>query len=444
MKVRDSICALASGQGRAGVAVLRLSGPDAGAAVIDLCGGLPEARRASLRTLRDPISGEALDRALVLWFPGPDSFTGEDVAEFHLHGGPAVVRAVLAALCARTGCRPAEAGEFTRRAYLAGKLDLTEVEGLADLVAAETEAQRRQALRQMEGAFGQRIEAWRGRLIRNLAHLEATIDFSEEDLPPGLETQLLADIGDLAQEIKATLTEAEQGINLRDGFRIAILGAPNAGKSSLLNALAARDVAIVSEVAGTTRDVIEVHLELAGQSVILVDTAGLREATDGIEREGIKRALAQAGTADLRLALVDGTEINGSDEVLNLLQPGDLTLVSKADLRRAGSSGPAGALTISARTGEGMSNLIRALEKVVRSRAGLTENAGITRDRHRLALEEVAQALGSALAAFEDGAGTELVAENLRLATRALGRLTGRVGVEDLLDVIFREFCIGK
>lgn len=427
------IFALATGAGRSAVAVIRLSGLGCGAMVQALAGPLPAPRRASLRVLRH--GGVPLDRALVLWFPGPASYTGEDSAELHLHGGPAVIAAVAAALEALGG-RPAEPGEFTRRAFLHGRMDLTAAEGIADLIAAETEAQRRQALRQAEGGLAQLHAAWAQRLTRLLARQEAFIEFEEEDLPSDLDAQVEADAATLRAEMAAMLAEGDRGEKLREGLTIAILGAPNAGKSSLLNALAGREAAIVSARAGTTRDVVEVRLILAGVPVTLADTAGLREAADEIEAEGVRRALARAETADLRL-LVFAADAAPDPVTLGLRGPNALTVLNKVDL---GTGAMEGALAVSARTGLGLGDLRQRLEDAAALRAGLADGAMLTRPRHRAALRE-------ALAELErlPHAGLpELRAEALRAALRALSRLTGRVDVEQVLDLVFGEFCIGK
>ncbi|HYC03405.1 MAG TPA: tRNA uridine-5-carboxymethylaminomethyl(34) synthesis GTPase MnmE [Azospirillaceae bacterium] len=438
----DTIFALASAPGRGAVQIIRISGPEAGNALATLTGKpLPPARQAALTALHDPVGGEVMDRALLLWFPTPSSFTGEDVAELHLHGGRAVLSAVTAAL-AGLGLRVAEPGEFSRRAFENGKLDLTEAEAIADLVEAETAAQRRQALRQMQGELGRLYEDWRSRLVRALAHLEADIDFPDEDLPESVAPAVRPVLESLAAEIGAHLDDGHRGERLRDGVSIAILGAPNAGKSSLLNAIARRDVAIVSARAGTTRDVIEAYLDLGGFPVVLADTAGLRDAADEIEQEGIRRARARAEAADLKLLVFDaGT---GPDAETLALAGGDALLVlNKADLLT--SPAPAGvgghpAIVVSAASGEGLPSLLSALQSRV---AELVTGSGappLTRARHRAALEECRAALLRALAAPLP----ELAAEDVRLAARALGRITGRVDVEDLLDVIFRDFCIGK
>ena len=436
----DTIFALSTARGRAGVAVIRVSGPAARPAVIALAGRVPVARKARLALLTDPEGGDEIDRALVLWFPGPASFTGEDVAEFHIHGGPAVIGATLAALGRLETCRLAEAGEFSRRAFEHGKLDLTGVEGIADLVEAETSAQRRQALRQMGGCFARLTEAWARRLVRALAHLEAAIDFPDEDLPGDLLAPVLVEAGSLAVEIRRHLADGRRGEILRDGLSVALIGPPNSGKSSLLNALAGRDAAIVSAVAGTTRDVIEVHLDLGGYPVILADTAGLRDSGDAIEQEGMKRALARAESADIVLIILDISDAvsreTGPGGLAAGLEPGaSMTVWNKIDLDPA----PPGAIGVSARSGAGLEQLVQRLTEAAEQRLGGSAPM-VTRQRHRAALEDCAAALDRAHSAGEPA----LVAEDLRLAVRALGRITGEVDVEDLLDIIFRDFCIGK
>lgn len=438
MSAAATIFALASGAGRAAVAVLRISGPGSAAVVQALAGRLPPPRHASLRRLRNA-AGEVLDQALVLWFPAPGSYTGEDSAELHLHGGPAVVAAVAEALVA-TGARPAEPGEFTRRAFLHGKLDLTGAEGIADLIEAETEAQRRQALRQAGGALSRLYAGWAERLTRLLARQEAFIEFEDEDLPGDLDARVAADAAALAAELTAHLQDGGRGERLRDGLAFAIIGAPNAGKSSLLNALAGREAAIVSARAGTTRDVVEVRLALGGVPVTLADTAGLREAGDEIEAEGIRRARQRAGEAALVLALF-ACDAPPDAETLAALPPDALVIASKADLgvvpRTIAGRPP---LVLSVRTGAGVEALRARLAEEAARLAGLTTAAAITRPRHRAAVQEALHWL-SVLA---DAPMPELRAEALRAAVSALGRITGRVGVEQVLDLVFGEFCIGK
>ncbi|HIJ61609.1 MAG TPA: tRNA uridine-5-carboxymethylaminomethyl(34) synthesis GTPase MnmE [Rhodospirillaceae bacterium] len=439
----DTIFAQASGIGRAGVAVWRLSGPEAGAALRHLTGrALPPPRQARLAVLADA-GGQPLDRGLVLWFPAPASFTGEDVVELHSHGGRAVAAAITEALLGQ-GLRPAEAGEFSRRAFAHGKLDLTQAEAIADLTAAETEAQRRQAWRQMDGALMRLYEDWRRRLLAAQAHLEAEIDFADEDLPAGVGSAARRALGELAGEMEAHLADGGRGERLRDGLSVAILGAPNVGKSSLLNRIAGRPAAIVSSTAGTTRDVIEVHLDLAGFPVILADTAGLREVADAVEAEGVRRAQARAGSADLRLVVLDGQALPALDATsLALLGEGSLAVVNKRDL--AGGDWPETiggqpVLAVSAATGEGIDGLLVALAGQAAAILAGGEAPALTRARHRLALAEATQALRQG----QQEPLPELAAEDVRVAARAVGRITGRVDVEEMLDVIFRDFCIGK
>lgn len=435
----NTIFALASARGRSGIAVIRISGPAVGAMLEEIVGFRPRDRNAHPARFRDPDTGEVLDKGLVLFFSGPRSFTGEDVAEFHLHGSRAVVEGVLRVLGRRPGFRLAEPGEFTRRAFENGKLDLTEVEGIADLVAAETAAQRRQALRHLEGEIGRIYENWRERLVRALAYLEAEIDFSEDDLGSGIGETVNFEVRTVLAEIEADLADRRRGEILRDGVSIVILGPPNAGKSNLLNTLARREVAITSTVAGTTRDVIEAHLDLGGYPAILADTAGLRESADPVEREGIRRARQRGEAADLRIFLFDASEAGSIAGLYNPEDEDTLLVANKVDLLEDRSGLPEAALSLSLRNGEGVSALLVRLEAAVRNKLDGAAPA-VTRARHREALEECSEHLRRSLHAELP----ELGAEDLRLAARALGRVTGRVDVEELLDVIFRDFCIGK
>ncbi len=489
----DTIFAVASGAGRAAIAVMRISGAASAAVLRALGGRLPAPRRASLRRLRNA-DGEELDHAMVVWLPGPGSYTGEDAAELHLHGGRAVIEGVADALVA-LGARPAEPGEFTRRAFLNGRMDLIEAEAVGDLVEAETSAQRAQALRQLDGALGAIFRDWAERLRVLLAQQEALIDFPDEDLPVETEALALSELAALTREVGAHLDDGRRGERLREGLVFAVTGAPNVGKSSLVNALAERDVAIVAPTPGTTRDALETRVVLGGVPVTLVDTAGLRETQDAVEAEGVRRARARAEAADLLIEVrVEGEQgLQASPLSAGELaregdrlwgersrrhralvprgpsprgrsqrdpsprdpspQPpptggggvggeislcaGTLLIANKIDL---GGAVPSDALGISVRTGEGMDVLRVRLAAVAR---GLTDAAGpppLTRARHRAALQEAA----ACLARGADAELAELRAEDLRLALRALGRITGQVGVEDLLDTIFRHFCIGK
>lgn len=443
--MRRTIYALSSGAGPAGIAVIRISGEDAGAVLLRLAGreALPAPRRAVVAALRDPGGGRPIDDALVLWFPAPHSYTGEDVTEFHVHGGPAVIAAMLAALGRLDGVRMAEPGEFTRRAFGNGKMDLTAAEGIGDLIAAQTEAQRQQALRQAEGELARVYDGWRDRLVRMLAHLEAYIDFPDEDIPHEVSAERDDEILALVDSIVRHIDDSRRGERLRSGLDIAIVGPPNAGKSSLLNRLARRDAAIVSETAGTTRDVIEVAMDLGGYPVVLADTAGLREAEGSIEEEGVRRARARAEAADLRIVVLDGRDPESVAGAADVIGASSLVALNKCDLGPSATriDEPClGTCPISATTGEGLDAFLALLEAAVRERIGLAAQPGITRARHREALEHCLAALQRAQAAGRP----ELVAEDLRLAARALGRITGRVEVDDLLDVIFRDFCIGK
>ena len=446
-----TIFALSSGRGRAGIAVLRVSGPEAGGALRALAGKVPAPRAATMAALRDTTdSGAMLDHGMLLWFPGPASATGEDVAEFHVHGGPAVVAALLGALGRLPGLRPAEAGEFARRAFANGKLDLTQAEALADTIEAETEAQRVQALRQLDGELGRTLERWREEILRGLAGVEAAIDFAEDDLPADAAAAAAARVHRLAPEMDEYLADARRGERLRGGVHAVLLGAPNVGKSSLLNRLARRDAAIVSATAGTTRDIVEVHLDLGGYPLVVADTAGLRGDAGEIEGEGVRRALARAESADLKLAVFDGEEWPATDpRTRALLDDDTLVVVNKSD-RIAGGPPEAAEVAgrpvwfVSARTGAGMEGLLAALEAALSERAGLGESAGLTRARHRDSLAECVASLRRFLARGGGAAELELAAEDLRLAARAVGRISGRVDVEDVLDRVFAEFCIGK
>ncbi len=439
-----TIFALSSAPGRAGVAVVRVSGPRAGPALDALASPRPTDRVAALRRVRSPESGEVLDQALVLWLASPKTETGEDMAEFHLHGGPAIVKAVLAALSALPGCRLAEPGEFARRAFENGKIDLAQVEGLADLIEAETEAQRRQAVAQMAGALSALYEGWRARLIEACALTEAAIDFSDEaDVAADAFARARGIVETLRGAIAAHLDDDNRGEILREGFRVVLAGAPNVGKSSLLNALARREAAIVSEEAGTTRDVIEVRLDLGGYPVIVSDTAGIREPRGSIEREGIRRTLAHAREADLILWLSDASALEEAAPPAELAARGDkllLAVANKIDL--PGARPASDAIPVSAKTGAGIDALTRRLGDIARDRIGVSASPAITHVRYRQHLHACLAALNAFLAGV--ASDIELRAEELRQAAHALGRITGRVDVEDVLGEIFGRFCIGK
>lgn len=443
MAAPTTIFALSTAPGHSGVAVIRISGPCAGDVLDRMSPPRPDHRYAALRRIRDPHSGDLLDEALVLWFAAPRTETGEDMAELHLHGSPAVVKAVLSALGSLEGCRLAEPGEFARRAFENGKLDLAQIEGLADLIDAETDAQRSQALAQMRGALSNLYEGWRRDILEASALMEAAIDFSDEDdVATDAADRALAIVRKLEGEIAAHLDDGHRGEILRDGFRVVLAGPPNAGKSSLLNALARREAAIVSEEAGTTRDAIEVRLDLEGLPVIVTDTAGIRTASGEVEKEGIRRALAHAREADLILWLSDATapvatpppeDISRGDKFL-------IPVATKIDIPGAALS--AGHVAISAKTGAGLPQLVAAITAAARDRIGASTTPAITRERYR---QQLTQCM-SAVHAFMQGNMTEqeLRAEDLRQAASALGRITGRIDVEDVLGEIFGRFCIGK
>ena len=439
MTSADTIFAPASGPGRSAVAVVRISGRDSGPALSALVGGaLPPPRRAVVRRLVRPGTGEAIDQALVLWLPAPGSFTGEDVAEVHCHGGLAVRAAILGALSGMNGLRAAEPGEFTRRAFLNGRMDLSEVEGLSDLIEAETEAQRRQALRQMDGALSRPVMNWRERLLDAAALLESYLDFAdEEDIPSSVDRAGFDELTAVRAEVEAALAGAVRGERLRDGFAVVIAGPPNAGKSTLLNAFAQRDVAIVSPHAGTTRDAIEVRCDLGGLPVLFIDTAGWRDTEDPVERVGIERARERAASADLVLWLDPG---DAADRAFPPERMPILRVRTKVDVAGNGPSDHDAA--VSAVTGSGMETLIALVQGHAHDSMG-GGDALVTRERHRAALSSVAECLARAQEVYSAGQ-VELAAEDVRLALRALGRISGQVDVDEVLDRIFSRFCIGK
>ena len=437
----ETIFALASAPGRAGVAVMRVSGPKSGAVLQALtCRRRPEPRRASLRVLYNE-TGERIDEALVLWFPGPGSFTGEDMAELHTHGSAAVLSALAEAL-SDLGLRQARAGEFTRRAFENGRMDLTEVEGLADLIDAESEAQRLQALRQMRGGLKAVYEGWRHKILDALAMVEGEIDFpDEEGVPDALAHRAGPILSDLGAEMAQALAESGRGEQVRSGLDIAIIGAPNAGKSSLLNRLARREAAIVTAQAGTTRDIIEVHLHMGGQAVRLADTAGLRETGDIIEAEGVRRALARAEEADLRIAVIDSVDPDLS--VLEKLRQGDVVVWNKIDLARPEQQNVSReTFLLSSQTGEGFAAFEQKLEALIKQRFQPGEGAGLTRARHKRCVEAARSAIDRAYTALSQA--PELAGDDLRQALEAIRELAGEADIEAVLDRVFSQFCIGK
>ena len=446
----DTIYAPATAPGRSAVAVLRLSGPGTSDVLRQLIGNLPEPRRASLRRLRDPASGAVLDDGLVLWFPGPASYTGEDSAELHLHGGMAVVEGVLDGLD-RLGLRMAEPGEFTRRAFQNQRMDLAQAEAVADLVDAETAAQRQQALDQLAGGLSQRYGRWRDQLLGALAMLEAGIDFPDEEVPEAVANMARPPLERLLVEVRLALDDGKRGERIRDGYRVAVIGAPNAGKSSLINGLLGRDAAIVTDIAGTTRDIIEAPLVLAGFKLLLADTAGIRHSDDQIEQEGVRRAQAWAQDAALRLWLVDGASGSGDWALAkDLVRPGDVCLINKSDLGRSADGVAAEAWarvhglavqTLSLSRDGADAIRLDLTERVTAALSGADFPAA-TRRRHAVHLSEAAGHIERALGVL--ALGSELAAEDVRLAARALERVTGKIDPEDVLGAVFSTFCIGK
>lgn len=452
---RETIFALATPFSRSAIAVVRVSGPQAHSSLalfLPEAQKVPSPRTARLSPLHDPQSKEIIDQALVLVFKAPASFTGEDIVEYHLHGSIAVINAMLEALGQMDGHRMAEPGEFTRRAFENGKMDLTSAEAVNDLIVAETESQRTQALDQLGGALSTLYESWRESLVKTAAYLEATIDFADEDLPQSeITVKIRPSIEELHSSITQHLNDNRRGERLRSGIKIAVIGAPNAGKSSLVNALAQRDVCMTSDIKGTTRDVIEVHLNLGGYPAIVSDTAGLRpeeidtkQDQDRLESEGIRRALKVAQEADIRLLVFNGPDIPDlHNDTLALMREHDIALINKSDLlaRKAPQEiNGQPPLLISALENTGLHELIRRLTRHIERVLGARSGPVPTRARHRQALEKAQAALDCAL----DDKEFELIAEDLRSAARAIGSITGRIDVDNLLDVIFRDFCIGK
>ena len=444
----ETIFALASAPGRAGVAVYRISGPKAEQTLQVLSRSPTPAPRSVVRaTIYDPDKGDQIDDGIAIWFPAPKSFTGEDVVELHLHGGAAIRKRMLELFSSQPFLRLSEPGEFTRRAVLAGKIDLTAAEGMIDLIDAETEAQRRQALRQSHGALGKVYEGWRKIVLSSLAHVEAFIDFPDEDLSIK-EKAIWGPIAELAGEISEHLNDDGRGERLREGIRISILGPPNAGKSSLLNWLVKRDAAIVSERAGTTRDVIEVHIDLAGYPVVFADTAGIRAAAKGIESVGITKSFDRARTSDIKIIMIAADETEMFLEVEQLIDKDTIVVINKTDLgatnaidiRERCSSTGAVIFEISIAEKVGLRGLLDGIVAAVDKRINIGNSPAISRARHREALHECIEALNRS----QEGALLELRVEDLRVAMRALGRITGSVDIEEILDAVFHDFCIGK
>lgn len=438
MSTKETIFALATPYGKSGVAVVRISGNGALPALQALS-GVPDWTPNMAR-----LCDIKIDQALAIYFKAPKSFTGEDVVEFHTHGSLAVIRELLERLGAMGGLRPAEPGEFTRRAFLNGKLDLVEAEGLADLIEAETPRQKAQALGQMRGSLSERYTILRTQIITALAHLEAYIDFPDEEIPESVLSGIGIEIDGIKATINAALSDHRQGERLREGIRIVILGAPNAGKSSLLNALSGRDAAIVSHVAGTTRDAIEVHMNIAGFPVILTDTAGLRESSDAIESEGIRRAMARAGEADIKLVLFDGSLDRANSYSKSLVDENTILIISKSDFMKSNNLinefNNMNYIKISVKENSGIDVLLKQIEQKIATNFNADATPLITRARHRHLLQEALEALNR----FSPDKPLELACEELRLAATAVGKITGKIAVDDVLDVIFSQFCIGK
>jgi tRNA modification GTPase len=438
----DTIFSLATALGRGATAMVRVSGPQATSLPLVFGFKMPRPRVAGLRVLRE--NNRRLDQAIVLFFRGPESYTGEDVVELHVHGGRAVVRAVEGVLAKQDGFRMAENGEFSRRAVINGRIDLTVAEGINDLINAQTEEQRAQGLRQAEGMLVGRLDGW-SRTIKVInARIEAYIDFPDEAIPENVLKEIHQNIRETALEMEGFVNDGRRGEILRDGFRVAIIGPPNVGKSSFVNWLAKRDVAITSEHAGTTRDIIEVHLNLNEYPIIIGDTAGLREAENIVEAEGIKRAKAWADGANLRVLVLDEQTEVDFNVYSDLLRSDDLIVINKADTRKGLKTRNRGWLEMSVKSGDGLGLVLEKIGGVAMEKMSNQNPSIITQSRHRAAINDCILSLNEAKGGLSNGRGLELVAEDLRSATHALGRITGRVDVEDLLDIIFKEFCIGK
>ena len=441
----DTIYSLSTGAGSSGVAIIRLSG-SASEEVLKILTRkqTPKPRLASLRRIHSPVNQDAIDEGIVIWFPGPNSYTGEDVVEFHVHGGPTITEEVLKSISTIGSCRIAEPGEFTRRAFQSGKMDLTSAEAVADLIDAKTIEQRRQALKQFDGQLAGLYDEWRKQLIDLLAYAESAIDFSDEELPENINKTIKHNILCIKDSIAQHIDDKMVGERIRSGFRVTIVGAPNSGKSSLLNRLATRDAAIVSDIAGTTRDVIEVQMNLEGFAVIISDTAGIRDAQNEVEVEGVRRARKSADEADLLVVVFDALDLpNISDLTSTYITDKSLVLINKVDVLEHNLPSEINGkeiLGVSAKTGEGFEEFQLKLNQDIKNYFRNNEQPVLTRVRHREALEEALVSLNRSSQAKLP----ELVAEDIRLAVRSIGKITGRVDVEDVLDIIFNEFCIGK
>jgi tRNA modification GTPase len=445
MSANDTIFAVSSGSGRAAIAVIRLSGPRAREIVSDMTGGMPQPRHYSLRRLVDPGTGEVLDEAIAVWLPAPRSFTGENCAEFHVHASRAVLAAIFKVFSGYQGVRPAEAGEFTRRAVRHGKMDLVEAEGLGDLLGAQTEFQRRQAMSHMLGDASSVFDSWRERLLQIRADIEAVIDFADEEgVAEAASLRINSQTIELLREMEGAVAKSAAAGAIRDGVKVVLAGPPNTGKSSLLNAIARRDAAIVSAIPGTTRDVIEVMLDMGGIPVILTDTAGLRSSGDEIEQEGINRSLREVASADI-VVWVASPDVEGSDRC-ELSESPDLIILGKSDLVAQQSRLPRNELRrvipVSAATGQGLPEFVASLTDLVRQRLDVGENPIVVSERQRKATLDSIRILNDSLA--HNLSGLEMKAEDIRKSAEAIGRITGRTEVEEWLGAIFSKFCIGK
>ena len=439
----DTIFSLATAVGRAATAMVRISGPRVNE-VPELLGfARPEPKIASLRTLKH--QKKKLDQSIVLFFSGPESYTGEDVMELHLHGGRAVIEGVYSALSAQEGFRFAENGEFSKRAVMNGRIDLTEAEGINDLINAETEAQRDQGLNQLEGALRLQLEKWSKDLKRFGAHIEAYIDFPDEEIPENILNDLLQGVEATNKELKEFVDDDRKGEILRSGLKVAVIGPPNVGKSSFVNWLTKRDIAITSEKAGTTRDIVEAHLDLGGYPVTVADTAGMRDSEDTIEQEGIRRARGWAESADLRVLILDPETIENANQFGDLLKSDDPVLINKADQAATSKKKMAvGYPLVSVKTGYGLERALSELTTIAKKKMGTQRLTTITQARHRARLNDCLVALKKAHFGLQNHADLELIAEDFRSAIYCIGRITGHIDIEDLLDVVFKEFCIGK
>ena len=431
-----TIYALSSAPGKAGIAIIRVSGPEAEKIRHLFSIDLPESKKIQIAKLVHPNTGDFIDKALVTFFKSPNSFTGEDMVELSVHGGKAIKDQIFTILASEENFSYAEAGEFTRRAFLNGKLDLVEVEGLADLINAETEFQRKQAFDQMDGKLSNLYTKWKSQLVKNLSYLEATIDFVDEEIPPEIVLNQIKDIREVLQELDTHLDDSNKGERLRDGFHIIIAGSPNTGKSSLLNHLSNRDIAIVSDEAGTTRDSLDAYLDINGFPVIITDTAGIRKAKTEVESIGIKKSQTKMNEADLILWLMDSSS-EKNDGVPDNIRDKSVEVWTKSDIATPSNK----EVIISTKKDEGITQLIDIIGKYV-EKGCRTEGSFITRSRHRDALEKTKKNLLTILES--DLLDVEVIAEELRSAVNSLSRITGHIDVEDLLEVIFKDFCIGK